>query len=162
MSGTRAIRALFVFAALVVMHYSIRPLLGWRAPIDFLVIAILLTSVRVRPGTAAMVGFVVGLAADSQTPAAFGCGALVLTGVAYAASWLKAVFFADNLALNGIFFFLGKWIFDVAFVLVERRLHGWTVVTQLLIWSPLSALATAVAGLLLLVLLRPLLDAPET
>jgi rod shape-determining protein MreD len=162
MNTARGIHALFVFAALVVMHYSIRPLLGWSAPIDFLIIAILLTSVRVRPGTAAIVGFVVGLAADSQTPAAFGCGALALTGVAYAASWLKAVFFADNLALNGIFFFLGKWVFDVAYVLVERRLRGLQAVTQLLIWSPLSAAVTAVAGLLLLVLLRPLLDAPET
>ena len=162
MSGARGIRALFIFAALVVMHYSIRPLLGWSAPIDFLIIAILLTSVRVRPGTAAVVGFLVGLAADAQTPAAFGCGAMALTGVAYAASWLKAVFFADNLALNGIFFFLGKWVFDIVYVLIERRLHGLQVVTQLLVWSPLSAAVTAIAGLLLLVLLRPLLDASET
>ena len=30
--------------------------------------------------------------------------------VGFAASWLKAVFFADNLALNGFFLFLAKWV----------------------------------------------------
>ena len=34
-----------------------------------------------------------------------------MTVVGFAASWLKAVFFADNLALNAFFFFLGKWVY---------------------------------------------------
>jgi hypothetical protein len=43
---------------------------------------------------------------------------LVLTGGLF----LKAVFFADNLALNGFFVFLGKWLFDLIFLIAERRL----------------------------------------
>ena len=160
MSLARVMRGLAVFALLVVLHYGLRPLLGWRAPIDFLLIAILLTAVRMRPGAAAMVGFVAGIATDSLAPESFGCGALALTTVAYAARWLKAVFFADNLALNGIFFFLGKWITDVIVALAERRLHGVEFVSQVLLWSPLSAVVTALAGLVLLVVLRPLLDEP--
>lgn len=160
MSAARVLRALLVFVLLVVLHYGLRPLLGWRAPIDFLLIAILLSAVRMRPGAAAIVGFVAGIATDSLAPEGFGCGALALTTVAYAASWLKAVFFADNLALNGIFFFLGKWLTDLVIAVAERRLHGVEFVSQVLLWSPLSALATAVAGLVLLVVLRPLLDEP--
>ena len=158
MSTARIVRGVLVFALLVTLHYGVRPLLGWRAPIDFLLIAILLSAVRMRPGAAALVGFLAGIATDSLVPESFGTGALALTSVAYAASWLKAVFFADNLALNGIFFFLGKWGTDLVIALAERRLHGVELVSQVLLWSPLSAVVTALAGLVLLVLLRPLLD----
>jgi hypothetical protein len=81
-----------------------------------------------------------------------------MTVVGYSASWLKAVFFADNLALNAFFFFAGKWLFDVIYFLGERRLGGIELVQQLALWSPLSAAATALAGVLLLFLMRPLLD----
>ncbi|MBI2796125.1 MAG: rod shape-determining protein MreD [Gemmatimonadetes bacterium] len=160
MTPARVVRGLVVFILLVTLHYGVRPLLGWRAPVDFLLIAILLSAVRMRPGAAALVGFVAGIATDSLAPEGFGSGALALTAVAYTASWLKAVFFADNLALNGIFFFLGKWGSDLVVALAERRLHGVELVSQVLLWSPLSAVVTAVSGLVLLVLLRPLLDEP--
>ena len=160
MTWSRALRGLLVFGVLITLHYTLRPLLGWRAPVDFLVIAVLLTAVRVRPGVAAVVGLLTGLSADALTPESFGCAALAFTGVAYLASWLKAVFFADNFALNAIFFFLGKWGADVVIVLAERRLRGLDLLQQVLLWSPLSALVTALAGLVLLVILRPLLDDP--
>ena len=80
-----------------------------------------------------------------------------MTTIAFSASWLKAVFFADNLFLNGLFFFLGKWMFDVVRLLAERRLRGVELVMEALVWSPLSAALTALAGVLLLVVLRPLL-----
>lgn len=151
-------RALASFALLVLLHYTLRPLLGWRAPMDFLLLAVLLAAVRMRPGLAALVGFVIGFVADSLTPAALGAGAVAMTLVGYSASWLKAVFFADNLALNAFFFFAGKWAFDIVYFLGERRLAGFELVQQLALWSPLSAGVTALAGVLLLVLMRPLLD----
>ncbi len=160
MSPGRIAKGLTVFALLITLHYTLRPLLGWRAPVDFLVIAVLLTAVRVRPGTAAVVGFLSGIAADALTPESFGAAALAFTAVAYLASWLKAVFFADNFALNGIFIFLGKWAADLIIVIAERRLHGLDLLQQVLLWSPLSSLSTAIAGLVLLVALRPLLDEP--
>ena len=158
----RALRALIVFVVLVILHFTVRPLLGWRAPMDFLVIAVLLAAVRVRPGAAALIGFVTGLAADSLTPEAFGAGALALSALGFAASWLKAVFFADNLAVNAFYFFLGKWAFDLVYLLAERRMGGIELVTQLLLWSPISAALTAVVGVLLLVLLRPMLEASHS
>ena len=152
------VRTLAAFAILVVLHYTLRPLLGWRAEMDFLVVAVLLAAVRLRPGAAAVVGCLVGLAADSLTPNTFGAGALAMTGVGFAASWLKAVFFADNLALNAFFFFIGKWAYDVIRLLTERNLSGAELVMQAFVWSSLSAAVTALAGVTLLLMMRPLLQ----
>ena len=80
-----------------------------------------------------------------------------MTVVGFMASWLKAVFFADDLTLNAFFFFLGKWVFDIVFVLAEHRAGGTEILLQLFLWSPLSALVTAVFGLITLLVLRPIL-----
>jgi rod shape-determining protein MreD len=151
-------RAIATFAILVVLHYTLRPLLGWRAPMDFLILALLLASIRVRPAVGALIGLALGIVSDSLTPDSLGAGAIAMTVVGYLASWLKAVFFADNIALNAFFFFLGKWVFDLIYFIVEHRLAGIELVQQLLLWSPLSAAATAVAGVLLLFVMRPLLE----
>jgi rod shape-determining protein MreD len=151
------LRVTFAVALLVVLHFTLRPLLGWRAPIDFLLIAGLLAAVRLRPGVAALVGLLLGLASDALTPSAFGCGALALSCVAFFASWLKAVFFADNLALSLLFFFGGKWTFDVLYLVAEQRVRGTELALQLLLWSPLAATVTAIAGVVLLLVLRPVL-----
>src|SRR5215467_14709360 len=55
-----AVRTIVACAILIVLHYTLRPLLAWRASIDFLVIALLIGSVRLRPGAAAMYGFFLG------------------------------------------------------------------------------------------------------
>jgi rod shape-determining protein MreD len=151
-------RALATFLILVLLHYTLRPLLGWRAPMDFLVLALLLASIRVRPAVGALIGLALGIVSDSLTPDALGAGAVAMTIVGYLASWLKAVFFADNIALNAFFFFLGKWVFDLIYFVVEHKLGGIELVQQLLLWSPLSAAATAIAGVLLLFVMRPLLE----
>ena len=78
-----------------------------------------------RPGAAAVYGFFLGLMADSLTVNAFGAAALGMSIVGFGASWLKAVFFADNLALNGFFLFLAKWVFDLIFL--SRRAPRRTV-----------------------------------
>lgn len=156
----RALRATLAFAILITLHFTLRPLLGWRTEADFLVIALLLAAVRVRPGTAALIGLVLGLMIDSMAPSTFGAAALALATVGFVAAWLKAVFFADNLALNAIFFFVGKWVFDILRLVAERRVFGEEFAMQFLLWSPLSAAVTALAGIIMLVVLRPLLESP--
>jgi rod shape-determining protein MreD len=152
------VRATITFLIFIVLHYTLRPLLGWRAPMDFLVLALLLAAVRVRPGTAAVIGFLLGLISDSLAPEALGAGALAMTTIGFGASYLKAVFFADNLVLNAFFFFLGKWVFDIMYFIGEQRVHGWELVQQLILWSPVSAAVTAAAGVILLFIMRPLLE----
>ena len=162
MSFTRAVWLTIVFLLLVVLQFTLRPVLAWRASIDFLVIALLLVAVRTRPGGAALAGFALGILADSLTPEAFGAGALAMAVVGFGASWLKAAFFADNIALNGIFIFAGKWAFDTIFLLAEHRLQGTELLVQVLLWSPLAAAATAAAGLVVLLTVRPVLGAPRS
>ena len=158
MNWTATIRTVVLCVVLVFLHYTLRPLLAWRASADFLIIALLVASVRVRPGVAAILGFLLGLASDSLALGAFGAGALAMTLIGFSWSRLKAVFFADHVLLNGFFLFLGKWAFEIVMNLVERRMHGAELVMQILVWSSLSAAVTAVAGVLALMLLRPVLE----
>ena len=158
MTWTTVVRTAIVCLILIVLHYTLRPLLGWRASIDFLLIALVFGAVRMRPAGAALYGFILGLAADSLALGAFGAGALAGTIVGFGASWLKAVFFADNLALNGFFLFIGKWLFDVVYVLMEQRMHGSEMLMQIIVWSPLAAAVTALAGVVAVALLRPILE----
>ncbi|HEY9428659.1 MAG TPA: rod shape-determining protein MreD [Gemmatimonadaceae bacterium] len=155
-------RTLLAFVVLVLLHFTLRPLLGWRVGPDFLVIALLLVAIRVRPGAAAVLGLVMGIVADSIELHAFGAGALAMCCVGFAASWLKAVFFADDMFLNAFFFFSGKWAFDIIFLLAERRVGGGELLRELLVWSPITAVVTALWGLLTLLILRPILRPSRT
>ena len=158
MNWTGAVRTVLVCAILIVLHYTLRPLLAWRASVDFLIVALLLGSVRMRPGSAAVYGFLLGLVADSLSGGGFGAAALAMSVVGFSASWLKAVFFADNLALNGFFLFLAKWVFDLIFLLAGHRAPGAELAMQLFVWSPLAAAITAIAGVIALSLLKPLME----
>jgi rod shape-determining protein MreD len=158
MISARTAAILAVILGLVALHFTLRPILDWRAGVDFLVIAMLVVSVRVRPGMAAFVGFSLGLVADALTPEAFGAGALAGTLIGYGASRLKASFFVDDVRLNVVFVFVGKVAFDVVFLLAERRLTGVELLRQLLIWSPAAAVVTAAVGLIVMALVRPTIE----
>ncbi len=162
MNLQRAVRTALVFVVLVGAHYFLRPLFGWRVAMDFLVLAVLLVAVRVRPGVAALIGFGLGLVGDALAPATFGAGALAMTLVGFGASWLKAVFFSDNVFLHAFFFFMGKWAFDAIFVLASRQGGVYEMATQLVLWSPLAAALTAVTGVVVLLLFRGMLEAPSS
>ncbi|MBM4194902.1 MAG: rod shape-determining protein MreD [Gemmatimonadetes bacterium] len=155
MNRTRTLVVTAWVAALVLLHYSVRPAIGGRVQVDFLVIALLLVSVRARPATAAFVGFAIGVVTDAMTPESFGAGALAMTVVGFVASWLKAVFFSENLWLNAAFVLGGKWAYDVCFLIAERRLGVGAMASQLLVWSPLAALLTAAVGLAVMVASKP-------
>src|SRR5262249_26491877 len=119
MNWTGTARTIVVCAILIVLHYTLRPLLAWRASIDFLIVALLLGAVRLRPGAAAVYGFMLGLVSDSLAVNGFGAAALGMSIVGFTTSWLKAVFFADNMALIGFFLFVSKWLFDLIFMITS-------------------------------------------
>ncbi len=113
------------FLILVLLHFSLRPLLGWRAEIDFLLIAVLLAAVRVRPGAAAIMGFVVGLAGRLADAERLWRGRAGHDGrCASRRRGSRPSFFADNLALNGFFFFAGRWAYAIIYVLAEHQRQG--------------------------------------
>jgi rod shape-determining protein MreD len=144
-------RYLLVLAALVMVHFSVRSRLGSdRVAPDFMLLALLLYTIRARPGRGAAAGFVVGLLRDALTPASFGAGALAHTLVGYLSAWGKAVFFAENILVTGCLLFAGTWLRNVVVVVASGALQGKVLGWELLVWSPLQSLTTAVTGVILL------------
>lgn len=156
--STRAFPLAVAVLTLIVAQFTLVPILGWRAAVDCLAIAVVVVAVRVRPGAAALTGFVIGLLSDALAPEAFGAGALAMTLVAYGASRLKAGFFEDRLLLSVLLLAAVKFAHDLIYVVAERRLHGLALVAQLGLWSPLAAVATAVVGAAVLLAVRPALE----
>ena len=156
MSATRAtrIQLALVLALLVLLHFYVRPRL-WDARVspDFLLIGLLLFAMRSNPGAAAVFGFAVGLTADALTPARFGAGALAHTLVGYLASWARSLFFADNLLVNAGFVAGGLWLRDLV-LLVTSGTDRVRLLTELTLYSPLQALTTALAALIVLAAFR--------
>jgi rod shape-determining protein MreD len=151
-------RLILVLALLVVLQFALRPRLGNpKVAPDFLMIALLVFSIRSSPGAAAFAGFVIGIVGDSLSPARFGAGALAHTVVGYLAAWGRAVFFADNLLVNGGFFALGLWLRNLIMLLASGTSTD-SLLVELGIWSPLQALTTAFCGAMVLVIFRNWLD----
>jgi rod shape-determining protein MreD len=143
-----------VLLLLVALHFYVRPRLwGPRVSPDFLLVGLMLFAMRSGPGVSAVAGFMVGLAADSLTPARFGAGALAHTVVAYVASWARAVFFADNLLVNAAFVAAGVWLRDFL-VLVTSGSGDGSTLTELAVYSPLQALSSALFALVILLAFR--------
>ncbi len=147
-----------VLGLLAVLHFSVRPRLGAQqvAP-DFLMLALLLYAIRSRPGTAALAGFLIGLAGDAVSPSRIGAATLAHTVVGYLAAWGRAVFFPDNLFVNGLVIALGVWIRN-AILLVASGSTGGGFTMALLVWSPLQALTTALTAAVVLLLFQRWLD----
>ncbi len=156
MSVAAGLRLFLGFLLLVVAQYTVRPLLGGPAPIDFLVIAVLFLAVHLRPGLAALLGFTMGLVADALAPASFGAATMALTLVGFAGGWLRAVFLADQLPLTALVVFGGKWGFDALYLALGAGGPRGTALLQLLLWSPLAAALTALVAVVMLILFRPL------
>jgi rod shape-determining protein MreD len=152
------VRTGLVVALLVAAQFVVRPHLGDpRYAPDFVLVALLVFAIRARPMAGTIAGFLVGLAADALAPTAFGASAFALTIVGYGAGWLKAVVFADNVLVTGLFVLLAAWLRDVVQVIVGHLLQGGALAWQLLALSPLMALTTAAAAVLTLAAFRSFL-----
>ncbi|HEV8266420.1 MAG TPA: rod shape-determining protein MreD [Gemmatimonadales bacterium] len=146
-------RHLLILATLVVLQFTVRDRLGGdRIAPDFLLLALLIYTIRARPGQSAAAGFVVGLLRDALTPVSFGAGALAHTLIGYLSSWAKAVFFAENVFVNGCLFFAGTWLRNLALLLASGRFESTQLGWELLVWSPLQSLTTAAVGIVVLLL----------
>jgi len=147
-------RVAIILAVLLGLQFYARPRL-WDGPSspDFLVIGLLLLSIRSRPGAAALLGFCVGLVADVLTPAHFGAGMLSHTVVGYLAAQGRALVFADNIIVTAGLFASGLWLRNAIMLLASNTDRG-QLLSALGIWSPLQAVTTALAGLVIVILFR--------
>ena len=105
-----------------------------------------------------MAGFIVGLLTDAVAPTAFGAAALATTIIGFGSGWIRSMFVTDNLLINALFVFVAAWLRDLIQVLASNQLAGHALVWQLVAWSPLAALSTAAAALLIRLFLRSWID----
>ena len=147
-----------VLGGLVVLQFVMDP---WFSELglapDFLLLALLIYSMRARPGAAALFGFCLGLVHDSVSPVAFGSGALAYSVVGYLAAWGRAVFFAENIIVNAAFFFGGAWFGDLLILAAGGSSFG-AILVQLGWWSIWGGILTAGSGVVVLLLFRGLID----
>jgi len=132
-------------------HLAVLPLLS---ALSALLVALLFFAMRSRPGAGAAAGFVVGLLSDAVAPTALGAGAFALTIIGYVAGWLKAVVFADNLLVTVVFVFAASWLRDFIELAASGTLRTGALGTQLVVLSPASAVGTAAASAIALLLFR--------
>src|SRR5438128_10889638 len=91
-----------ILGVLVVLQFSLRGRLGNdRVAPDFLLLALLIYTIRARPGPSAAAGFLVGLGRDALTPASVGAGALAPTLVCDPSFWSEAGCFGERRFRNG-------------------------------------------------------------
>ncbi len=148
-------RLILGFVLLVALHFYVRPRI-WdgRAAPDFLILGLILFATRARPGVAAVAGFCVGMVSDVLTPAHFGAGALAHTMVGYLAAWGRAVFFPHNLMVNAGLFAGAVVIRNLVMLIASGASLGVLASREFLLWTPLQALTTALAGIVVLILFR--------
>src|SRR5437879_12451025 len=117
-------RFYIILLGLVVLQFAVTIRL-WGRPVgpDFLLLGLLMYSIRAQPGRGAAAGFLMGLLRDALTPASFGAGALSHTIVGYLSAWGKAVCFAANVWVNGYPCFPGPWLRDLARATAAGRLN---------------------------------------
>src|SRR2546430_15442023 len=123
MRRTDRYRYPIIMTLLVLLQFTLRSRLGGdRVAPDFLLLALLIYSIRAEPGKSAAGGFVVGLLRDALTPASFGAGALAHTRVGFVSSWAKAIFFALLWFVKGCLFFAATLLRYLMVLLVSWKL----------------------------------------
>lgn len=146
---------LWLIVGLVLLHLSLHVGLGLgRAAPDLFVVALLVTGRMVQTGTAAGLGFVLGLLEDAFSALSFGANAFAMAVTGIAASRSRDLFVGDSLLFLVMYFTVGKWL---------RELLGWLVsdasvrgefVQGLILEAPLSGLYVSVIGILVVSVLR--------
>lgn len=145
--GTRWKFLLFV-VALVVLHFVLRVGLGlgYLAP-DLLVVALLLASRRLRPGSAAALGFFLGLLEGSVNDFVFGRASLALAVLGYLGSRSREWLAGDDPLTLVAYFFAGTLLYSVLlFVLLAAAGAGGSLMA-LLIPALLASLYAGAVGL---------------
>ncbi|MCG8467358.1 MAG: hypothetical protein MJB57_04005 [Gemmatimonadetes bacterium] len=129
-----------MIGALLLLHFGFHPMwTRWTVGPDLLAGGVLLGSLLLRAGQAAILGFVLGLLEASMALGPLGPTMLVLATAGFAGAWLRDIFYSDSGRFVPIFLFLGVWILQI----VLTSIAGNPVPSSLvLLWGPGSAALT--------------------
>jgi rod shape-determining protein MreD len=139
--------------ALTFLHFALSPVFdSWYASPNLLVCAVLIAARELRPGTAATVGFALGLLEDAMAVSFFGLATLLLVLVGYIGSLTRDFFIGEERLFMGTYLFWGTWIYEAASFLLMGG--GGDSLSYILLRMPLDALATGAVGYLVLPLVK--------
>jgi rod shape-determining protein MreD len=135
------------------LYFSLGPVWeSWFVSPNLLVCAVLVLARQLRPGTAAGVGFGLGLLEDSMAVSHFGLATLLLVLFAYAGSRTRDLFVGEETLFMGTYLFAGTWLYEtISFAFAGT---GSDLLLFALTRAPLDALATGAVGYLVLPIVR--------
>jgi rod shape-determining protein MreD len=141
----------FVLILLPVLHFFLHVGLGMgRGAPDLLAVGLLLLARELRTGTAAGVGFGLGLLEDAFSLLAFGANALTCTLLGIVGSRTRDLFVGESLVFLVSYLFLGTWLRGAIHWIVAgdevRREAGLVLLVQ----GPVDAAYAAAVGVALL------------
>jgi rod shape-determining protein MreD len=142
---------------LVLLHFTLHLGIGagGSAP-DLIIVAALLAARRMSAGKAAVLGFGLGLLADSLSLTAFGANTLGLTVLCYGGARSRDLFEGESVLFAAVYVFLGKWLRDTLVFLFTPDSARGEALSTLLVALPLAALYAAVSAVAALLLYRAL------
>jgi rod shape-determining protein MreD len=127
---------------LLVLHFLLRPVLVSLPVAPHLLIgALLLATLRLSAGNAALLGFGLGILEAAMALEGMGTYALALTLVGYAGARSRDLLFADARFYVFGFLFLGTWLADVILLTLGTSPPG---PVRLLAGGAIDALLTAI------------------
>ena len=131
----------FSIALLLFLHFLFRPLFV-RLPIapNLLVGALLLATLRLRAGHAALLGFGLGILEAAMALEGMGWYALALTVIGYVGARSRDLLFADARFYVFGYLFVGTWLAETVLLLLGTSPPG---LLRLLIGGAADALLTA-------------------
>ena len=152
-AGTVVVTLILVF-----LHFVLRLGLGigaW-AP-DLLTVALLLNVRGMRLGTAAAVGFTLGILEDAFALVAFGANTLAMTVVGILGAQTHVLFVTTtSLAFHIVYLAAGKWLRDLIHWILQQGIGPTAGFVEPMILDAVpSALYAALAGLLFVRLVGP-------
>ena len=143
---------------LVFVHLVLRLGLGMGTETpDLLTVALLLHARRVRSGTAACIGFAMGILEDAFAFAALGANAIAMTVVGILGVQTRMLFVSTmSLSFHIVYFTAGKWLRDFIHWILQQSagLSSGFVESMVLTAGP-AALYAALVGVLLVKLMGP-------
>jgi rod shape-determining protein MreD len=131
-----------------VLHFLLHLGFGWgRGAPDLLTVALLLAARETRMGTAAGIGFALGLLEDAFSVLAFGSNALSLTVVGALGARTRDLFVGDSLLFVVSYLFVGKWTRDLLHWIVAGETVREPFVQALVLEGSVAAAYATVVGL---------------
>lgn len=151
MSGSVALWAVVIL--LPGLHFFLHVGLGvgpW-AP-DLLTVGLLVAARNVKTGTAAGIGFALGLMEDALSILSFGASAMALTAVGILGARSRDFFVGESIGFLAAYLALGIWLRGAIHWVLTWEGSGDGVVRILLVQVPAAALYGAAVGTILLLI----------